>query len=109
MIAQINQVLGSKPNILVNIDSIKTVSDSKCHVVIFIQEKSQTSNETKRILATDVVNVLNQPMTKSQLNSMGIEDAIALVSPDEDQLKEYLEKPPKGSIAITLRPDAEEL
>lgn len=64
---------------------------------MFIQEKSQTSNETKRILASDVCNVLNQPMAKSQTTSMGIEEVIALVSPDEDQLKEYLDKPPKGT------------
>lgn len=96
LITQLNQLLGNKPNINVTIDSIKVVSDSKCHVIIYIQEKSQTSNETKRILATDVCNVLNQPMTKSQLTNMGIEDVIALVAPDEDQLKEYLEKPPKG-------------
>lgn len=102
IITQLGQVLGNKPNIIVNIDAIKVVGESKCHVVIFIQEKSATSNETKRILASEVVNVLNQPMTKNQLATMGVEDAIALVAPDEDQMKEYLDKPPKGNSAFTF-------
>lgn len=29
---------------------------------------------------------------------MGVEDIVALVAPDEDQLKEYLDKPPKGNL-----------
>lgn len=81
-----------------NVDSIKVVGDSKSHVIIFVQEKSTVSNETKRILATEVINVLNQPMIKQQLSTMGVEDIVALVAPDEDQLKEYLDKPPKGNL-----------
>lgn len=90
-------MLGNRPNIIVNVDSIKVVGDTKCHVIIFVQEKSATSNETKRIPATDVVNALSQPMPKQQLGTMGVEDLIALIAPDEDQLKEYLQKPPKGN------------
>lgn len=53
-------------------------------------------NETKRILATDVSNYLNQANVKAQLANLGISEVLALVLPDEDQLKEYLENPPKG-------------
>lgn len=94
--SQLHQIFGNKPTITVNIDSIEVLGDAKCQVVIYVQEKSQTSNEIKRIAATEVTNFLNQPMTKSNVTNIGIEDVIPLISPDEDQLKEYLEKPPKG-------------
>lgn len=94
--AQLHQIFGNKPNITVNIDSIEPLSDAKCQVIIYVQEKSQVSNEIKRIASTEVYNFLNQPMTKTQLTHSGIEEVISLISPDEDQLKEYLEKPPKG-------------
>lgn len=93
---QLHQIFGNKPTITVNIDSFEPLSDAKCQVVIYVQEKSQISNEIKRISSNEVNNFLNQPMTKNQLINSGIEDIIALISPDEDQLKEYLDKPPKG-------------
>ncbi|XP_031630234.1 probable nucleoporin Nup54 [Contarinia nasturtii] len=94
--AQLHQIFGNKPTITVNIDSIEPLLNDKCQVVIYVQEKSQVSNEIKRIASTEVNNFLNQPMTKSQLTNSGIDEVIALISPDEDQLKEYLDKPPKG-------------
>lgn len=94
--SQLHQMFGNKPNLTVNIDSIEPVSDVKCQVVIYVQEKSQVSNEIKRIASTEVNNFLNQPMTKNQLTNSGVEEIVPLISPDEDQLKEYLDKPPKG-------------
>lgn len=96
LIAQLHQIFGNKPNIIVNIDKVEPLSDTKSQVVIYIQEKSQISNELKRIPSTEICNFLNQPMTKPQINNVGIESAVAPITPDEDQLKEYLEKPPKG-------------
>lgn len=76
---------------------MKPLSDNKSQVVIYVEEKSQQCpNEIKRILATEVSNYLNQATVKPQLTNMAIEQALALVVPDEDQLKEYLENPPKG-------------
>lgn len=94
--SQLHQIFGNKPTITVNIESIDPLADTKCQVVIYVQEKSQLSNEIKRISATEVTNFLNQPMTKTQITNMGIEDVIAVIAPDEDQLKEYLDKSPKG-------------
>ncbi|XP_053687368.1 probable nucleoporin Nup54 [Sabethes cyaneus] len=95
-IASLNQVLGNKPNFAITVDGIKPVGDTKSQVIIYIEEKAMNSNETKRILATEVANYLNQPAPKQQLTSLGIESIVALVLPEEDQLKEYLDNPPKG-------------
>lgn len=93
---QLYQIFGNKPTITVNIDNIEVLGEARCQVVIYVQEKSQISNEVKRISATEVANFLNQPMSKTQLGNLGVEEVIPLISPDEDQLKEYLDKPPKG-------------
>lgn len=94
--SQLHQIFGNKPTITVNINSIEILGDAKCQVVIYVQEKSQISNEVKRISAIEVANFLSQPMAKTQLTNLGADEVIPLVSPDEDQLKEYLDKPPKG-------------
>ncbi|KFB44965.1 AGAP006031-PA-like protein [Anopheles sinensis] len=95
-IASMNQVLGNKPNITIVVDNVKSISDSKVQVVMYVEEKSTISNETKRVLATELAGYLNQPMPKQQLASLGIESVVALVLPEDDQLKEYLDNPPKG-------------
>lgn len=89
-------MFGNKPTISIIVDSIKSLSDTKSQIVVYVEEKSPNSNETKRFMATEIASFLNQPMTKTQLNNFGVEEVLALVVPDEDQLKEYLKVPPKG-------------
>lgn len=97
IVASLNAVFGNKPNLLVNIESSKEHEEKKCQLVIYVEERSQLApNDTKRILATDLANYLNQQNVRAQLNNLGISEVLALVLPDEDQLKEYLENPPKG-------------
>lgn len=97
MVQTLHSLFGSKPNMLVQIESIKEVDNKKCQMVIYLEEKLQHApNETKRILATELSNYLNQASLKPQLNNLGIVEALALVLPDEDQMKEYLENPPRG-------------
>lgn len=97
IVTTLNQVFGNKPNLVINVESLKPLSDTKTQLIIYVEEKSQqTPNETKRVLATELGNFLNQANVKPQLTNMGIEQVLPLVLPDEDQLKEYLENPPKG-------------
>uniref|UniRef100_A0A182WB09 Nucleoporin Nup54 alpha-helical domain-containing protein n=1 Tax=Anopheles minimus TaxID=112268 RepID=A0A182WB09_9DIPT len=95
-INSMNQIFGNKPNITIVVENVKSINDSKVQVIMFIEEKSTISNEIKRVLATEVASYLNQPMPKQQLTQLGIESVVALVLPEEDQLKEYLDNPPKG-------------
>jgi nuclear pore complex protein Nup54 len=96
LIQKLSQLFGSRPNMMVHIDSTKPITDNSCQVVIYIEEKNQNSNETKRITATETAAFLNQPQLKYQLTPVGIEEAAAMIPPDEDQLKQYLDTPPKG-------------
>ncbi|XP_052894560.1 probable nucleoporin Nup54 isoform X1 [Anopheles moucheti] len=95
-INSMNQIFGNKPNITIVVENVKSINDSKVQVIIYIEEKSTISNEIKRVLATEVASYLNQPMPKQQLAQLGIDSVVALVLPEEDQLKEYLDNPPKG-------------
>ncbi|XP_033152174.1 probable nucleoporin Nup54 [Drosophila mauritiana] len=97
VIQTLHSLFGSKPNMLVHIDSIKELENKKCQMVIYVEEKlPHAPNESKRILATDLSSYLNQASLKPQLNNLGVVEALALVLPDEDQLREYLENPPRG-------------
>lgn len=92
----ITQTLGNKPNLTVTVDNCISLSDNKSQLLIYVVDKSQTTNETKRIVASELGSFLNQPMTKQQLAGSGVEQILPMILPDEDQLKEYLENPPKG-------------
>jgi hypothetical protein len=48
----------------------------------------------RRILATELSAYLL--MQKQQLLSLGADNVFAQVTPDKDQIKEYLENPPAG-------------
>ncbi|XP_013106457.2 probable nucleoporin Nup54 isoform X2 [Stomoxys calcitrans] len=97
IVTTLNGVFGNRPNLQIHIESSKENDEKKSQLVIYVEERSQLApNDTKRILATDLANYLNQPNVRGQLNNMGVTEVLALVLPDEDQLKEYLENPPKG-------------
>lgn len=61
-----------------------------------MEEKNPQTNEAKKIASTELNSFLNQPMTKTNLTNMGVEQTLSLILPDEDKLKEYLDTPPKG-------------
>ncbi|XP_055387489.1 probable nucleoporin Nup54 [Condylostylus longicornis] len=96
LITSLNQILGNKPNLTVKFDSIKQLEE-KTQIMIYVEEKTQQiPNQTKRILASELSNFLNQPNIKQQLTNLGVESALAHITPDDDQIKEYIEVPPKG-------------
>ncbi|KAH8416057.1 hypothetical protein KR222_007295 [Zaprionus bogoriensis] len=99
IIQTLHSLMGSKPNLLVHIDVLKELENKKSQMVIYVEEKLQLAhgpNDSKRILATELASYLGQANVKPQLNNLGISEALALTLPDEDQLKEYLENPPRS-------------
>ena len=96
LIPKLSQLFGSRPNMIVHIEETKPVTENSCQVLIYIEEKVQNSNETKRITATETAAFLNQAHLKYQLTPVGIEEVVAMIPPEEDQIKVYLETPPNG-------------
>lgn len=90
-----SQILGNKPNLTVNVAGIKPLSESKCQVVITVQEKGATGSVHK-IPATELAAFLLQPTQRQQLSTLGVDNVYPQVALDEDQLKEYYENPPSG-------------
>jgi hypothetical protein len=41
-------------------------------------------------------------MQKQQLSTLGADNVLAQVTPDKDQIKEYLENPPAGKCSVKL-------
>lgn len=86
-----------KPNLVISYESIKVLPDGRTRAMIYVEEKSQQNpNETRRILATEVSNFLNQDSIKPQLATMGVVQVVPYILPDEEQLKQYMDNPPKG-------------
>lgn len=81
---------------IVHVDGYHALTDAKCQMVIYVEEKNLATNDTKKISSTELNNFLSQPMTKTTLTNMGVEQTLSLILPDEDKLKEYLDTPPKG-------------
>ncbi|XP_030381799.1 probable nucleoporin Nup54 [Scaptodrosophila lebanonensis] len=97
VVQTLHSLFGSKPNLLVHIDTLKELDNKKCQMIIYVEEKqTHAPNESKRILSTDVANYLNQGNVKQQLTNIGVSEVLSLVVSDEDQLKDYLENPPPG-------------
>ena len=54
------------------------------------------SGSVRKIPATELATYLLQPMQKQQLSQLGVDNVYLQVTPDDDQLKDYLENPPSG-------------
>ncbi|KAK9736627.1 Nup54 C-terminal interacting domain [Popillia japonica] len=91
----ISGILGNKPNLIVNIEHIKAISETDSEVMISVSEKGITGT-SRKIYATDLSNFLNQPMQKQQLTNVGVSYIGAYMTPTKEQLDEYLRVPPPG-------------
>lgn len=88
-------ILGNRPNLTVNIEHIKAISENQSEVMISVNEKGITG-ASRKIYATDLSNFLNQPMQKQQLTNVGVTYIGAFMTPTKAQLEEYLKTPPPG-------------
>lgn len=96
IVPKLSQIFGSKPNMIIHVESIAALTNNSCQLVIYLEEKLQNSNETKRIVATELASFLNQQQQKYQLQTLGIDEVYPVIPPDDDQIKQYLDTPPKG-------------
>lgn len=93
LIASLSQILGSKPNLTVTVDNIKSLGETKGQVIIFVTEKGVTGS-LRKIPANELFAYLTQAMQKQQLTQIGVENIFPQVKLDPSQLKEYMDNPP---------------
>ncbi|KAH9496040.1 Nuclear pore complex protein Nup54 [Bulinus truncatus] len=92
----LQRILGSKPTLSVCVEGIKPLPDDKTEVVIYVLERPPTG-PAKRVTATDLFNFLNHPTQKAQIcQQLNVESILPKVGWTDEQLKEYLDKPPAG-------------
>nr|CAD7432914.1 unnamed protein product [Timema monikensis] len=92
LINSLNAILGSKPNLTVTVESIKSTTETKTQVIIHVLEKGPTG-PGRRIPATELATYLHR-MLCQQPSNIAAENVLAQIKPDKDQLAEYLEQPP---------------
>jgi nuclear pore complex protein Nup54 len=126
IIETLSKIFGSSPVLQIEIDSIRSLINekkaenneqiksstdvqSKTLVTFSVIERAQ-NGQTRRIPSLDVFNYLNKQEApsgalgslatkttiKDQLNQIGILNVYPLVQLNEEQIKEYLDKPPSG-------------
>ena len=123
IIETLSKIFGSSPVLQIEIDSIRSLINeqaaanisssldaSKTLVTFYVIERAQ-NGQTRRITSLDVFNFLNKQETpssgalgtlatkttiKDQLNQIGISNVYPLVQLNEEQIKEYLDRPPSG-------------
>lgn len=86
------RIFGTKPNHILNVVTTVPMKNDKIQIAMFAEEKLQTSNETRIMLATELRDFLNG----HDLTNMGVVQVTTLIARDQIQLKEYLKIPPKG-------------
>ncbi|BFZ05156.1 hypothetical protein BsWGS_08195 [Bradybaena similaris] len=92
----VHRILGSQPTLSVCVEGIKPLPEDRTEIVIYILERP-AQGPAKRVPANDLFNFLNQPTQKSQIaTQLKVESMLPKVGWTEEQLKEYLDKPPAG-------------
>ncbi|XP_004928577.1 probable nucleoporin Nup54 isoform X2 [Bombyx mandarina] len=93
LITSLQGLLGNKPNLAVNVDSVKAVADDKSQVVIYVVDKAANNSH---VSASELANFLNAGNAKNALSSAGCSAVSAVTAPTPQMLQQYLQTPPPG-------------
>ncbi|XP_053600804.1 probable nucleoporin Nup54 [Plodia interpunctella] len=93
LITSLASLLGNKPNLAVNIESVKAVSEGKTQVVIYVVDKNANGS---RISAREVSQFLGAGSARASLSAAGCGTVTPVTAPSQQMLKQYLQTPPPG-------------
>ncbi|GBP41758.1 Probable nucleoporin Nup54 [Eumeta japonica] len=86
-------LLGNKPNLAVNIHSLKAVAEDKTQVVIYVADNSAGGSH---VPASELSAFLNGPSPRTALVGAACTAVAAATRPAAHQLAQYLQTPPPG-------------
>ncbi|XP_013183314.2 probable nucleoporin Nup54 [Amyelois transitella] len=89
----LSSLLGNKPNLAVNIESMKAISEDKTQVIIYVVDKNANGS---RISASELSNFLNSGAARTSLSGAGCSAVAPVTAPSQQMLKQYLQTPPPG-------------
>ncbi|XP_050359517.1 probable nucleoporin Nup54 [Nymphalis io] len=86
-------LFGNKPNLAVNIESVKAVSENKTQVVIYVVDKGAGG---QHISASELSAFLNTGVARTNLTNAGCSSITPVTRPTPQMLEQYLQNPPPG-------------
>ncbi|KAJ8734172.1 hypothetical protein PYW07_014723 [Mythimna separata] len=89
----LHSLLGNKPNLAVNIECVKAVSDNKTQVVIYVVDKGAGGTH---ISAAELGAFLNAGNARNALAGAGCASVSAVTAPSPQMLAQYLQTAPPG-------------
>ncbi|XP_048481782.1 probable nucleoporin Nup54 [Plutella xylostella] len=88
----LSSLLGNKPNLVVNVESVKAMSDSKTQVVIYVVDNNAGGTH---VSSTELANFLSGG-ARAALAGAGCASVTAVTRPTPQMLAQYLQTPPHG-------------
>lgn len=86
-------LLGNKPNLAINIDSVKAVSENKSQIVIYVEDKGAGNSH---VSASELSAFLNAGTARSALTGAGCTSVSPVTKPSPQMLSQYLQTAPPG-------------
>ncbi|KAJ0181046.1 hypothetical protein K1T71_003131 [Dendrolimus kikuchii] len=93
LINSLQSLLGNKPNLAVNIESVKAVTDNKSQVVIYVVDKAANGSH---VSASELSAFLWNGAPRTALSGAGCSNLTAVTKPSQQMLAQYLHAPPPG-------------
>lgn len=93
LINSLQNLLGNKPNLAVNIDSVEGVSENKSQVIIYVVDKAANGSH---VSASELSAFLWNGAPRNTLNGAGCTAVTAVTMPSQQMLTQYLQTPPPG-------------
>ncbi|XP_037300361.1 probable nucleoporin Nup54 isoform X2 [Manduca sexta] len=93
LITSLQGLLGNKPNLVVNIDSVKAVAENKSQVVMFVVDKAASG---AHVSASELGAFLNGAGPRGALAGAGCSAVAPVTQPAPQLLHQYLQTPPPG-------------
>ncbi|XP_034824084.1 probable nucleoporin Nup54 [Maniola hyperantus] len=93
LIVSLSSLLGNKPNLAVNIESIKAISETKSLIMIYVTDKAANN---VHISASELGAFLNAGAARTALNNAGCSSVTPVTRPAPQMLEQYLQSPPPG-------------
>ncbi|XP_068628784.1 probable nucleoporin Nup54 isoform X2 [Battus philenor] len=93
LITMLTSILGNKPNLVVNVESVKPVSENKSQVVIYVVDKNAGG---AHVSASELGAFLGSGNARGTLTSTGCTTVTPATKPTPQMLDQYLQTPPPG-------------
>uniref|UniRef100_A0A1E1X6A9 Putative nucleoporin p54 n=1 Tax=Amblyomma aureolatum TaxID=187763 RepID=A0A1E1X6A9_9ACAR len=113
LIELLSRVLGSKPNLAVCVEGLKSLAPDRCELSVYVMERSPTG-QVQRAPSNALASYLEQANVKAELAKHGVQATMSKAA-SRDWLRHYLENPPCGIDPLLWEqakldnPDAERL